>query len=262
MEAITFLAAPLCVCLLLVGIHCYLGLHILAREVIFVDLALAQIAALGTILAYLIGFEHHSAGAYLISLGAGFVTALFLTFVNRLRNVSHEAVIGLVYAFGAAAVVLLVDKMSHGAEHLKYALVGKILWVSWHDVLWVLAIYACVACIHFIFRKPLLKSSLGKETNWKWDLLFYSLFVVVITSSVNVAGVLLVFSFLIVPALVGNLFCTTVKTKLFFGWTFGLVLVLLGLCTSYFFDLPTSPLLVLLMTTSAALIIMWKAVMK
>src|SRR5262245_28044001 len=131
-----FLSAPFVMCVILVGIHCYLGLHVLARGVIFVDLSLAQVAGLGVTLAMLLGFEHNTTEAYFISLGTTFLAAGFFALARRHEKMfPQEALIGIVFAGASAGVVLIVDRLAHGAEHIKDLLVGQILWVSWHDVL-------------------------------------------------------------------------------------------------------------------------------
>src|SRR4051812_37094876 len=161
-EVATFLAAPFFMCLILAGMHCYLGLHVLARGVIFVDLSLAQVAAFGATVAILFGFDHHSPATYLISLASTFAAAALFAVARKHEKVfSQEAIIGIVYALASAAVVLVVDKIAHGAEHIKDILVGQVLWVTWHDVLKTSLIYGVVSFIHFVFRRQLLASSFG-----------------------------------------------------------------------------------------------------
>ena len=143
---------------------------------------------------------------------------------------SQEAIIGIVYALASAAVVLVVDKVAHGAEHIKELLVGQVLWVSWHDVIKTSIIYTVVGAIHFKFRKQFMQASQRKvPTHWFWDFLFYALFGVVITSSTHIAGVLMVFSYLIVPAVLGAVFFKTVKGRLLFGWSLSAVLSVVGM---------------------------------
>lgn len=246
-NAVTFLAAPFVMCLILAGIHCYLGLHVLARGVIFVDLSLAQVAALGATVAIFFGFDHHSTATYFISLASTFGGAALFALARRHENIfSQEAMIGIVYALASASVILVVDKIAHGAEHIKDLLVGQVLWVTWADVIKTGIIYGVVAIIHFIFRRQLLAASLGKQTKNTafWDFLFYALFGVVITSSVSVAGVLQVFAYLIVPAVVGTLFFTTIRSRLLFGWGLGFVLSLVGMTLSHIFDLPAGAFIV------------------
>ena len=256
MDTVLFFAPPLVMCFLLVGIHCYLGLHVLARGVIFVDLALAQVAVFGSTIAFLIGFDHGEGMDYFISLGATLLAALFLAIANRLKQrVSQEALVGVLYAFASGAVILSVDKISHGAEHIKAALTGQLLWVTWADVGKVTVIYSLVALLYFIFRHPLLKSSMKGQGGWLWDFVFYGLFGVVMTSSARVAGVLLVFSFLIVPAVLSSLFVNSMRNRLLFGWGLGFVLSVLGMFISYWLDTPSGAVLVCLFTCLPLLIV-------
>lgn len=246
-EAALFLSAPFAMCLILAGIHCYLGLHVLARGVIFVDLSLAQVAALGATVAILLGFEHHSAGAYFISLGCTFLAAALFALARRHENhFSQEAVIGITYALASASVILVVDHMAHGAEHIKDVLVGQVLWVTWSDVLKTAAIYAGVSLAHYLFRRPLLRASFGsaEKASGLWDFVFYALFGVVITSSVSMAGVLQVFAYLIVPALLSTFFFSSIRARLLFGWALGFAISFLALALSYLWDLPAGAFIV------------------
>jgi len=257
-EVLLFLAAPTAMCIILAGIHCYLGLHVLARGVIFVDLSLAQVAACGATFALLMGAEHHSLESYLFSLGATLLAASLFALARRQEKYfSQEAIIGVVYALGSAAVVLLVDRMAHGAEHIKELMVGNILWVTWNDVLKTGAIYAVVGLIHIIFRKQLIGASFGgvKNNSW-WDFVFYALFGVVITSSVSVVGVLQVFSYLIVPAILSTVFYATIRSRLIFGWALGTVLSVIGMGLSYIWDLPSGALIVVCFTLLPVLMLL------
>jgi zinc/manganese transport system permease protein len=247
MDAIAFLAPPFAMCLILAGIHCYLGLHVLARGVIFVDLSLAQVAALGATVAIFFGLDHHSTATYFVSLASTFAGAALFALARRHEKFfSQEAMIGIVYALASASIVLVVDRIAHGAEHIKDILVGQVLWVNWHDVFKTGVIYAVVSAVHYIFRKQLLNASFAKHAQKSafWDFLFYALFGVVITSSVSVAGVLQVFAYLIVPAVVSTLFFTSVRARLVFGWVLGFVLSLIGMVMSHVWDLPAGAFIV------------------
>ncbi len=245
LDVAVFMAAPFAMSLALVGIHCYLGLHVLARGVVFVDLALAQVAAMGSIVALMLGFEHHHPVSYVCSLVFTLVVAGFLALTGRApKSLSQEALIGLIYAFSSAMLILLIDRTSHGAEHLKESMVGQLLWVTWTDVLVVALIYSAVGILHYVFRHQLIQASFFGKRSPKWDFVFYSLFGVVITSSVHAAGVLIVFSFLIVPALVSSLFFSSLKSRLLFGWLVGFGLCAAALFGSYAFDLPSGPTIV------------------
>jgi zinc/manganese transport system permease protein len=237
-----------------------LGLHVLARGVIFVDLSLAQVAAFGATLAILFGFEHHSLATYFISLGTTFLAAgLFALSKRHEKFFSQEAIIGIVYALASASVVLVVDRVAHGAEHIKDLLVGQVLWVTWHDVIKTALIYIGVGMIHFIFRRQLISASFDRATTSKshfWDFLFYALFGVVITSSVSVAGVLQVFAYLIVPSVVSTLFFQSIRSRLIFGWTLGFVLSLIGMIWSFAGDFPAGAFIVVCFTAVPILLLL------
>lgn len=249
MEFVLILGPALFICLLLAGIHCYLGLHVLARKIIFVDLALAQSAAFGLAISLLVGWEPGSLSSYLATLSSALVASVLFTLIaSKNSQISQEAFIGIVYAFFSVLVILLLDKVAHGAEHIKQTLTGYLIWVGWDDVLKVFLIYSVISVIYFVFQKHLWKSSIGENTHWKWNFLFYVLFSVVIASSVSVAGVLLVFSFLIVPAFISHFLFQSFFSRLLFGWGLGLCLSVIGLSGSYVFNLPTGPFIVSLFT--------------
>ncbi|MDO8730308.1 MAG: iron chelate uptake ABC transporter family permease subunit [Candidatus Omnitrophota bacterium] len=246
-EFLHLMAAPFAACLVLTGIHAYLGLHVIERQVIFVDLALAQIAALGSTVAFLFGFGLHHNANYLFALGFTFLgAAVFALTRFKEEKVPHEAIIGVVYAVAAAASILVLSRASEGSEELKGLLVGHLLFVTWPEVAKMAVIYSLIGFLHWLFRRRLLFISQhpreafdqGVPVRW-WDLFFYITFGVVVTSSVELAGVLLVFSFLIVPAICGVLLGKTVGGRLGVGWGIGVLTSVLGITASYFWDLPT-----------------------
>jgi len=238
---------PFLACLVLTGIHVYLGLHVLARGVIFVDLALAQVAALGITLAFLAGHPIQSDAAYWYAL-AFTVGGAALFSATRVRRalIPQEAIIGIVYAVSAALAVLVVDRAPQGAEHIKQLLVGNILTVSAGEVGRLAILYAVIGALHVAMRRPILEISLdpdgaaarGRTVRW-WDFAFYVTFGIVVTSSVRMAGVLLVFSYLIVPAAVGALLGSSVGGRLATGWAAGAFVSAAGLWASFAWDLPT-----------------------
>ena len=248
MDLIAFLAVPFVAGLILTGIHAYLGVHVVERGVIFVDLSLAQIAALGTTAAVLAGYDLHDHHTYFWSLGFTIVgAAVFaLTRSHGATRIPQEAIIGIVYAVSAAASILAMSKAPEGTEHLKDMLVGNILTVSWWVVMEVAILYAIVGLFHFVFRKKFLAISLGHQIpnlRW-WDFLFYVSFGFVVTSSVAIAGVLLVFSYLIVPSVAAMLFAQTIGRRLAIGWIMGAVVSALGVLLSFRLDLPTGATIV------------------
>jgi zinc/manganese transport system permease protein len=246
-DLLSLLWAPFLMCLVLTGIHAYLGIHVLAREVVFVDIALAQIAALGATAAFLFGHELESRGSYFFGLGATLLGALVLALTRtRERRVSQEAIIGVVYAVSSAAAVLLLADAPHGAEHLRAMLVGNVITVSGREVARVAALYAAIGILHWLCRRPFFLISTDPETafrhGWRvraWDFVFYASFGLVVTSSVRIAGVLLVFAYLIVPALAGVALGGQTSTRLTIGWVFGAAVSLIGLAASALLDLPT-----------------------
>ena len=244
---VELLIAPFVACLILTGIHCYLGLHIVSRGVIFVDLALAQIAALGSTIALLMGYPLGSNETYLISLGFTFIgAAVFALGRTKEESVPQEAIIGIVYAVSSAIAICVLSKAPHGEDAIKAMLVGSILFVTWHHILKILVIYVAVGILHWLLRKKFLlismQPALAKQQGlWirGWDFLFYVSFGVVVTSSVRIAGVLLVFSYLVVPAVCAMFFLKGVWSRLIMGWSLGFLASVLGLCASARWDLPT-----------------------
>jgi zinc/manganese transport system permease protein len=249
MDVLSFLLLPFLAGLILTGIHAYLGMHVVERGVIFVDLSLAQIAALGTTTAYLAGHDLHDPVTYFWSLGFTILGAAVFALTRTHRHESRipqEAIIGIVYAVSAAAAILAMSKAPEGTEHLKDMLVGNILTVSWKTVIETAIVYALVGVFHFVMRRRFLAISLGEEIPGVrlWDFLFYTSFGFVVTSSVAIAGVLLVFSYLIVPSVTAMLFARTIGARLAIGWIMGAVVSALGILLSFHYDLPTGATIV------------------
>lgn len=263
--AIEFLWVPFLACLVLTGIHVYLGLHVLARGIIFVDLALAQVAALGITVALLAGHPIQSEAAYWYALAftAG-GSLLFAATRTHRAPIPQEAIIGIVYAVSAAVAVLVVDRAPQGSEHIKQLLVGSILTVTLKEIQTLALLYAVVGALHWAIRRPLLEISftpeaaLNKErwVRW-WDFLFYASFGFVVTSSVQIAGVLLVFSYLIVPAAIAALLTRSVTKRLAIGWGLGFIVSILGLLASASWDLPTGATVVATFGVLMAAIAAW-----
>jgi zinc/manganese transport system permease protein len=248
-----FMLAPFVACMILVAIHSYLGLHVIAREVIFVDLSLAQMAGLGSVVALLYGVAPDSRTAFVFSLLFTCIgAALFaLTRSRGKGRVPHEAIIGIVYVVASAAAILVADKAPRGAEALHDMLEGSIIWITWPTILEKGAAYAALGILHFILRRRFLKISFhpdeAEREGWKiraWDFLFYVSFGLAVTLSVPVAGVLLVFTMLVVPAVVAFLFTRDIRKLVLISWGAGALASLLGLYVSYVGNFPTGPLIV------------------
>jgi zinc/manganese transport system permease protein len=250
-----FLAAPFAASLILTGIHAYLGVHVVERGVIFVDLSLAQIAALGGTIALLLpfaGHDPHGPWVYWISLAFTFVGAAVFAFIRgTTTRIPQEAVIGIAYAVASAAAILAMSRSTSEGEHLRHMLVGNILAVSWGEVARTAALYAVVGAFHYAFRRPFLMISLdpprAEAEGWSlrtWDFLFYASFGFVVTSSVAIAGVLLVFCYLIVPSVAAMLYAEGIGARLAIGWIMGTIVSVLGMYFSVAFDLPTGATIV------------------
>ncbi len=249
---VEILLPPFVACLILTGIHTYLGLHVVSRGVIFVDLALAQIAALGATFAFLLGYPPHGTFGYLFSLAFAFVGAAVFS-LSRLKDqrVPQEAIIGISFAVASAAAILIADRAPEGSEFVEAMLTGALLWVPWTTIAKTAVLYSLVGLFHWRYRRRFLALSLeperaaaeGWSVRW-WDFLFYMSFGFVITSSVAIAGVLLVFSFLVIPSVIAMLFAREIRSRLAIGWIVGTFVSTLGLALSYRYDLPSGPAVV------------------
>jgi zinc/manganese transport system permease protein len=244
---------PLVACLLLPGILVYYGLHVVRREIIFVDLALAQVATLGTCVCLYLGHEADDPHNYFWSLGFTLVGALVFTFTRPTHKtrVPQEAIIGVVYVVAAAAGILLLSKSPHGKEELQKTLVGDLLTVDWPQIWKTALLYAAIGFVHFIFRRQFIalsfdheRAAAGGMSVRAWDFLFYALFGLIVTSFVQVGGVLLVFSYLIVPAVCANYLALSLKAQLVIGWVMATVASLAGLYGSFKLDVPTGATIV------------------
>jgi zinc/manganese transport system permease protein len=245
-EAIPLLLWPLLACIAIAGIHAYLGFHVVERGVIFVDLALAQVAALGATIGFLLGYDLHDPAAGWLSVGAVIIGAALLALLKaEKRRIPQEAFIGIVYAVAAATAILIVDRTPEGAEHIKFMFVGNLLAATPAEVGRLAALYLGIGVPHVAWRKPFFAISRGRTEGMStssvrlWDFLFYLTFGLVVTQSVAVGGVLLVFSYLIVPSVIAMLLADAAKTRLAVGWISGILVSVAGMLASYQFDSPT-----------------------
>ncbi len=238
---------PLAAAVVLTGIHVYLGLHVVTRGVIFVDLALAQVAAVGMAIGVLIGLQHESVLIYLVSaLFAVFGAGLFALTRDVRKRFNQEAIIGIVYVISAAMMIILLSRLPEGGEHLNHLLVGSILFVSPAAIVKTAALYGLIGLFHYKYHNAFMSISgfpgydIPDTINpLFWDFMFYVSFGLVVTSSVQIAGILLVFSYLIIPAVAALLLVQGIRQRLIFGWIFGIAGSLLGLFLSVALDLPT-----------------------
>jgi zinc/manganese transport system permease protein len=265
-DALSLLLLPFAACVAFVLIHAYLGVHVLRRNIVFADLALAQLSALGATFAFANGYSPTSVAGFGYALLFTAIGAALLTMTRGLaRFVSQEAFVGILYVVATAATILVIDRSPQGAEHVKKILIGSILTVGLPELAKFATLYAAIGLLHWFLRRPLLAVSSEARPAGRsmlvvsiWDFLFFLSFGIVVTSSVTTAGVLLVFSFLIVPAVIGSIFSNKVHVVLAVGWGVGILASAVGLAGSYVFDLPTGAAMV----TAFALLLLLAGLVK
>ncbi len=255
--AIEFMFAPFVVCLLLIGINIYFGIHVIKREIIFIDIALAQIAALGATVATISGLAPHahdnvSLAGYLLSIGFTTIAALvFAILKSKKLPIPLESLIGIAYAVAATGAVILLDKAAGGDVHVHEMVAGSILWVKWSQILELFLVFGIIGLFHFFFREKFLSLTdsyhNGENENYSfwWDFLFYATFGIAVVHSVRVGGILTVFAFLIIPASISALFSQKWLPRILIGWGLGTVVSVLGLYLSWVLDVPSSPTVIL-----------------
>ena len=247
MSDLDLIIPPIVAGLVILSIHTYLGLHVIARGVIFVDLAFAQIAALGTTVGILLGVGH---GPMLLLFALAFTLlgALVFSFTRMEGSaVPQEAIIGITFVVASAAVILIAGLTAEGAEHIRETMTGTLIWVDWPTIGTLAAAYAAVGAFHFVFRRRFLSLTFAPERVDRrrlWDFLFYVSFGVVIAFSVDLAGVLMVFSALVIPGVVAFLFTSDFTAALRLAWGAGAVAIVGGIGASFYWDVATGPLLV------------------
>jgi zinc/manganese transport system permease protein len=245
---IDLMIPPIVAALVILSIHAYLGLHVIAREVIFVDLAFAQIAALGATAGLLAGYSHGTTQSLVFSLVFTLIGALVFSLTRMEKSaVPQEAVIGITFVVASAAVILLAGFTAEGTEHLQETMTGTLIWVDWPTIGRLAAVYAVVGIFHLVLRRQFLTVSfephLAKRVRL-WDFLFYASFGLVISFSVEIAGVLMVFSSLVVPAVIAFLFTNRLGRALLIAWASGAIAIIGGIGASFYWDVATGPLLV------------------
>lgn len=254
MDAWVILLPAFTLCVLMIATHTYLGLHVLARGIIFVDLALAQVAALGICVAFLMGWDAHGLYAQLLALVFTCLAAIVLA---KLRDIpdktTREVIIGCLYVVATAAAIVMLSRSSLGMEELKSLFSGNILWVRWDEVAVLAAVYAVLAVMHVVYFRRFKALSFdepdARANGFIWELLFFISFALVITFAVNLAGVLMVFAFLIIPAFAASLLVRTFSARLVLGSVLAVLGSIVGLGLSYIEDFPAGPVIVAILGT-------------
>jgi len=279
-DALVIMFVPFIACLTLVGIHGYFGIHVLKREIIFIDIAMAQIAALGGTISMIlpvevttawgiVSYTAHGGGtiAYLFSLVLVTIAAAVFTYLKSEKlYVSLEALIGITFAVATTGAVILIDVGAGGDVHVHDMLVGSILWVKWSQVLKSFIVYSMIGAFHYRFRHKFLSISedyqKAKEKGINvrlWDFLFYFTLGIVVIHSVAIGGILVVFSFLIIPASISVLFSQNWSTRIMIAWIGGTIVTMLGLYFSWKIDVPSGPSVILFLGVFLFLALIVKA---
>ena len=266
LDIIWFLLPPFVACVTILGLMGYLGMHVLKREIIFIDIALAQIAAVGAIFAHVfLGAAENGLPAFLCAFGFTVIASLFFAQIDRrITQISHEAIIGVTYAIAAASGLFFLAIAAGGDVHMEHMLTGSILWARWSDIAAIGGLFALVGLLHLVFRKRFVNlsekygsSQVKQRGDVWWDFLFYVSMGLAITFSVRIAGVLVIFSFLIIPATFSAMFASSWRMRLLIAWGVGVFAVIAGLLISYFLDFSCGPAVVTVLgitLTAAALI--------
>ena len=242
MENLSFLMVPFIGCVLLILLHTYFGVHVLERGIIFVDLTLAQFISVGAATAIFLGNE---ASQSIYALVFAVIGALILAFSKRISKFVYiEAFIGVLYIFSFATSILILDRTPHGLEELKNILNGNILWITGKDLLTMFTLYTIIGVFQFVYRKKFMALSQGEHSSFIWEFLFFLSFAVMLVNSIKIAGILQVFSFLIIPALIGKITTKNPVQILLRGWLVGIIASITGMIVSYKFDISTSSLIV------------------
>lgn len=243
MDAWLILLPAFAMSALMIFTHTYLGLHVLARGIIFVDLALAQVAALGVSIAFLLGEDPHGLSAQIYAFAATLTAAFAFAGLRRIEGkTNREVIIGCSYVVATALSVVILSRSSQGMEELKSMFNGNILWVRWQEIAVVAGAYAALSVLHWVFRARFFalsfESGKHERPGFLWEFLFFASFAIVITLAVNIAGVLLVFAFLIIPVFSASILAGPLISRLLLGWAFGLFGSAMGLWLSFIADLP------------------------
>ncbi|MFQ5534747.1 MAG: metal ABC transporter permease [Sphingomonadales bacterium] len=244
MDAWLILLPAFTVSALMIFTHTYLGLHVLERGIIFIDLALAQVAALGLSIAFLMGHEAHGPDAQLYAFVATLLAALGFAKLRQIPGkIAREVTIGCVYVVATALSIVILSLSSQGMTELKALFNGNILWTNWDEIAIIGAAYAALTVLHVIYRRRFLALSFepeaAKRPSLMWEFFFFASFAVTITLAVNVAGILLVFAFLIIPGFSASMIARSFPMRLALGWLFGMAGTIAGLWFSFAGDLPT-----------------------
>ncbi len=248
-EIVRFFSVQIALIGVVLVLHTYIGLHIIRRTLIFSDLVLDQLAAFGAMVGIALGIEYGTSTSYLSALIAVLFGALLLALMKpKGRTIPREAVIGIMYVMALVASLLLGDKLCGGGTYVTKTLSGSMLWVTWPLVLVTAVTYLVLIIFHFFFKDKFISlvERPGTNSNERlWDFLLFTTQGIITVLIVPIAGVLLAYAFLMIPATIASLFTRKWLLAVLVGWFIGFSACVAGICASYFLNLPYGPTLVL-----------------
>jgi len=258
-ENILFLSAPITMCVLMAGVMSYFGNHILSRGLIFIDIAVAQVAALGTMIGLLLGMAEGSLQVQLVSLAFTVVVIVVFALTKFERQkIPQEAIIGIIYGLGLGLAMFFAEHIPGGSNYISKTITGNILWVTWKNVATCSSIFIVVALIHMIFGKSFVRISASKDELpysiakvRAFELLFYISFSLVIVKAVPIGGIFLVFTLLIAPPTIATYFTSHWGKRFLWSWIIGILGSLAGIYISYTHNLSNGPAIVCLLGIAA-----------
>jgi zinc/manganese transport system permease protein len=274
---LNFMLAPFAACLLLIIITVYFGIHVIEREIIFIDIALAQISALGSAVSLVInqlhgstraGHDSHDSRTFLAYLFCLVAAGVFTLLKSRKIRIPMEAIIGIAYAVATTSTVIILDKGAGSDVHIHDMLAGNILWVSWHQIFRLVVVIAVVGVFHYVFRNKFKAVTIQYRDKTSgdglklWDFLFYLTFGIVIVEAVNIGGILTIFAFLIIPSSISALFAKRWTSRILVGLLIGGLSAIFGLYLSWIMDVPCSPTIILFLAVSLILSVFLRAIKK
>ena len=257
-ENLIFLAAPITACVLLAGILGYFGNHILSRGIIFIDIALAQIVALGTMIGLLFGFAEGSVAVQIITLIFTLIIVIFFALTKFEKQlIPQEAIIGIIYGLGLGIATLFAEYIPRGSNYITKTITGNILWCTWDEIIFAFELFVAIGIVHIFLGKNFIKITDAKDQFpfspqkvRMMEVIFYITFGIVVVKAVPIAGIFLVFILLIAPTSIATIFTSQWKWRFIWSWIIGIVLSLVGIIISYQLDISNGPAIVCLMGIS------------
>ena len=257
-DNLIFLAAPITACVLLAGILGYFGNHILSRGIIFIDIALAQIVALGTMIGLLFGFAEGSFAVQIVTLIFTLIIVIFFALTKFEKQlIPQEAIIGIIYGLGLGVATLFAEYIPRGSNYITKTITGNILWCTWDEIIYSSILFVAIGIVHIFLGKNFIKITdardkfpFSPQKVRMMEVIFYITFGIVVVRAVPIAGIFLVFILLIAPTSIATIFTSQWKWRFIWSWIIGIILSVAGILISYQLDISNGPAIVCLMGIS------------